>query len=140
MILKYQKVTDAHTTYALAEPEYTDGQQGVTTLCEIGDDTYVHIPSDIVLPEQPFTVDTSLEAVSLTDELKVEIKEASPHVALINKRVVDRIRERYSEHDELKMHRLHLQGGAAAEVQSYFDWVDAAVAWGQAEKTKIGLG
>ena len=85
MILKYQKIFVAHddrhsTTITLVEPDYNDGDPRMTELCTIGDDTYVHVPDDIVLPEQPFNIDVGIAPTTLTAELKAELKALSPHV------------------------------------------------------------
>jgi len=64
-----------------------------------------------------------------------EIKAVSPHVQLINSRVIDMIRERYSINDEIKMLRI----GPSDETSAYNDYAEAARAWGRAEKAKLGL-
>jgi hypothetical protein len=135
MILKYQKVTDEFTTHALREPDYKEGDPRVTELCTIGDETYVHVPDDLVLPEQAFNIDVTMEAVTLTGELKAEIKALSPHVKLINARVVEKIREKYSQDDELKA--AHAAGSPFAV--EFLAYRDQCIAWGNAEKAKIGL-
>ncbi|MBT4288914.1 MAG: hypothetical protein HOD92_16430 [Deltaproteobacteria bacterium] len=138
MILKYQKIIDEFTTHTLIEPDYKDGQPRITELCTIGNDTYVHIPDTIVLPEQPFNLDVTMEAVKLTGELKTEIKALSPHVQLINARVVEKIRAKHSIDDEFKMLRIKIKGDDVKS-KSYMDHVDLCLAWGVSEKTKIGL-
>lgn len=139
MILKYQKITDSFTTHTLLEPDYQEGDIRITELCTIGEDTYVYVPEDIALPEQAFNIDVSMESITLTDELKAEIKAVSHHVQLINTRVVEKIREKYTGDDELKMHREFVQKGSTPETQAYIDHVAACRAWGSDEKTKIGL-
>ena len=67
MILKYQKIIGDYTTYVLVEPDYADGDDRITELCTIGNDTYVYVPDAMVLPEQPFPVETTLEQVVLTE-------------------------------------------------------------------------
>lgn len=139
MILKYQKITDNFTTHTLREPDYQDGDPRITELCTIGDDTYVHVPDGLVLPEQPFSVDVGMETVILTAELKAEIKALSPHVSLINARVVGKIRQKYTADDELAIHREALEDSSTAELQTYIAHVADCRAWGAAEKAKIGL-
>jgi len=139
MILKYQKATDEFTTHALHEPDYQEGDPRITELCAIGDVTYIHVPEDLVLPEQSDEIDATLEAVTLTDELKAEIKALSPHVRLINARVVEKIREKYSSNDEIKIHREYMENGSTTAITAYIDHVAACRAWGQDEKKKLGL-
>jgi len=90
------------------------------------------------LPEQPFNLDVTMEAVTLTDELRTEIKAVSPHVRLINARVVEKIRAKYSENDEFKMLRVKADG---EQIQSkeYSKHVESCTAWGLTEKGKMGL-
>ena len=75
----------------------------ITELCTIDGVTYVSVPDGITLPEQPEQI--TVEEVALTDELKAAIRVASPHVQLIDERVVMKIREKY-----LSMTKLNLFG------------------------------
>jgi len=135
MIYKYKKIQDEFTTHTLKEPDYQEGDPRITELCAIGDVTYVHVPEDLVLPEQSDEIDATLEAVTLTDELKAEIKALSPHVRLINARVVEKIREKYSQDDELKA--AHTAGSPFTI--DFLAYRDQCIAWGNAEKAKIEL-
>ena len=134
-IYKYQKVQDAYTTYCLVEPDYNllETEDRITELCTIDGITYVSVPDSITLPEQPEQI--TVEEVELTDELKESIKSASPHVQLINDRVVSKIREVYSLNDEIKMIRL----SPSEESTAYNDYVEECRAWGRGEKEKLGL-
>lgn len=132
-IVRYQKVIDAYTTYKLNAPRDAAGAALTTELCEIDGVTYVSVPDGVVLPGQPGQI--TVEVVVLTDELRVQIKEASPHVRLINQRVVEQIRERYSADDELKTLGLPLSRESAA----YQDYIRTCRGWGAAEKAKLGL-
>lgn len=130
-IYKYQKRTDAHTTHCLVEPDYKEGEERITELCTIEGDTYVSVPDGITLLPQPEQI--KVEAVTLTEELAVFITASSPHTQLIKSRVVDRIREKYSADDEIKMLRL----GRCVETEAYYAFVDACRAWGKVEKEKL---
>lgn len=134
-IYKYQKVQDAYTTYCLVEPDYnlleTEGR--ITELCTIDGVTYVSVPDSITLPEQPEQI--TVEEVELTDELKESIKSASPHVQLINDRVVAKIREVYSLNDEIKMLRL----SPSVESTAYNEYVETCREWGRVAKANLGL-
>lgn len=134
-IYRYQKVIDAFTTHYLREPDSVSEREWdrVTELCTIDGMTYVSVPDTVVLPVQPKEI--SVEAVILTTALGDSIKAASPHVALINARVVAKIREKYSVDDEFKMLRV----GPSPETEAYNDHVEACRAWGRAEKTRLGL-
>ena len=134
-IYKYQKITDQFTTYCLVEPDYNllETEDRITELCTIDGITYVSVPDSIILPVQPEQI--TVEEVELTDELKEAIKSASPHVQLINDRVVSKIREVYSLNDEIKMIRL----SPSAESTAYNEYVEACREWGRAAKANLGL-
>jgi len=135
VIYKYQKISDAYTTYLLAEPDY-DGlglESRITELCTIDGVTYVSVPDGITLPEQPEQI--TVEEVTMTDELKAAIRLASPHVQLIDERVVMKIREKYSVNDEIKLIRL----GASDDFTAYNDYVETCRAWGTAAKARLGV-
>ncbi len=134
-IYKYQKIVDDYTTYCLVEPDYNplETEDRITELCTIDGVTYVSVPDSITLPEQPEEI--TVEEVELTDELKESIKSASPHVQLINDRVVAKIREVYSLNDEIKMIRL----SPSAESTAYNEYVEACREWGRVAKANLGL-
>ena len=134
-IYKYQKVTDEYTTYTLREPDYNllETEDRITELCTIDGITYVSVPDSITLPAQPEQI--TVEEVELTEELKAAIKAASPHVQLVNDRVVSKIREVYSLNDEIKMIRL----SPSEESTAYNDYVEECRAWGRTEKARLGL-
>jgi hypothetical protein len=76
-----------------------------------------------------------VESVALTPELLESINAASPHVRLINARIVEKIRQKYSLDDELKA----LRTAPSDESSACFTYIEECSAWGQAEKAKIGL-
>ena len=138
MIYSYEKFTDEYTTYTLVEPDYnllnTDSR--ITELSTIDGLTYVHVPDDIVLPEQSEQIKGTIKEVILTDELKELIKNASSHVDLIRKRVVDKIRQKYTIEDEIKFLRTGLDTDEGIVYNAY---VEECRAWGNTEKAKLGL-
>jgi hypothetical protein len=135
IIYKYQKISDAYTTYLLAEPDYEllGLEDRITELCTIDGVTYISVPDGITLPEQPEQI--TVEEVALTDELKAAIKSESPHVQLINERVVAKIREIYSLNDEIKMIRL----SPSEESAAYNEYVESCRDWGRVAKANLGL-
>lgn len=146
MILKYRKITDDYTTHTLVEPNYQDGDPKCTELCTIGLDTYVHVPDDLVLPDQPGVLD--MEAVSLTPELREEIKAASPHVRLSYRRLQDRIRSRYSLEDEQYLTRISagalsgaytMQDDEPGLIAAYQAWVEECREIARLERAVWGL-
>lgn len=131
-IYKYQKITDQFTTHTLTEPNYNllDTSERITELCDIDGETYVSVPDSITLPEQAHV---TVEEVVLTDELKAKVVSASSIFSNINGRVVDKIRERYSVNDEIKMLRI----GPSVETAAYNDYVESCREWGRREKAKL---
>lgn len=107
------------------------------------------VPAGVALPDdQPASVTESLERVSLTAELREQIKAASPHCQLISQRVIERIRERYSVDDELFFARIMigaqaglytLEAAEMAEVEAFKVWVEDAREWGRAQRAGLGL-
>jgi len=111
--------------------------------------TYVSLPANATLPEQPQEIAASVRPVTLSAALVAEIKAASPQVQLINTRVRDKIRATYDLADELKLARIAIGAlqktytPTPEEVQDITDYqvaVEAARDWGRAEKGKLGLG
>ena len=140
MIYAYTKITDQYTTYLMSTPE------GSTELATIDDITYVHIPDSETLPDQPEQI--TVTPVTLTPELLARIKVESPHVQLINQRMIDMIRSQYTVDDELFFARI--AGGAGLglyeipaqeqdELAAYKDVVEAAREWGRQQRAVLGL-
>jgi hypothetical protein len=116
---KYRKITDAVTTYAVIEPDYktVEGPR----IAEIGlldGFTYISVPDGLTLPPQPE---------------QVVLIEADYNVDLINHQVVDKIRNRFSVNDEIKM----LRAGTDAEKKAWGDYVEECRAWGTAKKSTL---
>jgi hypothetical protein len=135
-IIKYQKVTDQYTTHTLVEPDYEmESNDRITELCNLGGETYVSVPDGVILPEQPEIIAQSLSEVVVTDDLKQQIKKASVHVQLINRRVRNKIAEKYLIEDEIKFIRL----GLIDKTSDYYQYVEGCTGWGKIEKAKLGL-
>jgi cellulose biosynthesis protein BcsQ len=134
-IYRYQKIIDEITTHCLLEPDYNllDAEERIVELCELDGYTYISVPDGIKLPIQPENI--SVESVKLTVDLADAIKKISPHIALINERVVNMIREKYSVNDEIKMLRI----GPSDETATYNMYTEECRAWGRSEKLKLGF-
>ena len=131
-IVAYQKLITQVTTKELRLP-YVDSSSQGQELATIDGTTYVVLYDGAVLPEQPEGI--SPEVVTLTDALKTAISDASPHVALIRTRVVEKIRAQYSVDDEIKLLRI----SPSAETTAWAAFVEECRTWGRAEKAKLGL-
>jgi hypothetical protein len=148
-IVAYQKVSTPHTTITLRLPDNrgVDDALRCTELCTLPDGTtYVALPDGVDLPEQ--APELTVAAVVLTDALKDQIRAASPHVALINERMVHKIRAEYSIDDEMYFARIGV--GAATgmyapapkeleEMAAFGAFVEGVRDWGRAERNRLGL-
>jgi len=149
-IISYQKTSDAYTIYDLRMPDAqgAEGEIYCTELGTIDGLTYVSVPDGVTLPAQLPQVAATLQTVTLTPELREQLKALSPHCALISERMVQKIRARYSIDDEMFFARIGV--GAAvgmytptpdelAEMQAFGEFVEAVRQWGRAERAKRGL-
>lgn len=122
-IVSYQKITDDYTTHTLALPD-VDGELQGQELCTIGDVTYVSLPDDAALPEQPAGIEPV--AVELTAELRAIIKAASPSCRLIKQRAHARVAALFDPGDQKMIERLAIAG--AAGMQQLTEGQQAAIA------------
>ena len=133
-IVSYQKRFDALTTTTIALPENPNAPGVIgTELATIDGITYVALPDDAVLPQQPTEI--YVTPVELTQKLKTDISEASPHVRLIRERVSAMIADRYSVGDEIKL----LRTAPSAEFEAYNAYAEECRAWGREQRAAIGL-
>ena len=129
-IYKYRKVTDQYTTYTAIDNGEEDKR--ITELCTINDETYISIPNDVVLPEQPKEI--TLEPVVITTELKGQIEKESPHIRLIEKRIIAKVREKYPIEAQLKIIRDKINGINIDKYAEYNSYVDGCVTEGKTKK------
>jgi hypothetical protein len=129
-ILKYQKITDKYTTYTV-----NDEENRITELCTINGDTYISVPDNVTSPKQPKEI--TLKPVTMTDELKEQIEETSPHIRLIKKRIKDKIRKKYSIEDELKIIRNKINGIEVEKYTEYNNYVEGCITEGKIEKEAL---
>ncbi len=110
--------------------------------------TYVSVPDGVTLPAQLPQVAATLQIVTLTPELRAQLKATSPHCALISERMVQKIRARYSIDDEMFFARIGVGSAAGmyqptpaelGEMQAFGEFVEAVRQWGRAERAKLGL-
>lgn len=133
MIYCYQKHIDAVRTVEAVFPADDNHQRVGTELATIAGTTYFSLPDGTELPDQPTEI--TIIPIELTDALRDAIKAASPHVRLINQRVDERIRERYSVSDEIKLLRI----APSEETSAWNDYVEECRAWGREQKAMLGL-
>ena len=100
--------------------------------------TVVCLADGTSLPDgQPAQIVASIEKLPhpLPVPLRDEILAASPQVRLINQQVVDLIRQRYSQDDEIKLLRI----APSAETLAWNAYVEECRQWGREQRSRLGL-
>ena len=122
----------------LPQPEGQGGQTGqeLATLDD-GRTVVVLFDGHLLPDDQPAAIKASIEVLPtpLPEDLKRAISGASPHVRLINERVVERIRTRYSAEQEIAL----LRGQPSEAYKAYNVFVEECRAWGTDQKAALGL-
>jgi len=133
-IVSYQKFINSERTVEIVLPEDAETHQRLgTELATVDGVTYVSLPDGAVLPAQPDEI--AVTPVELTPELKIAISDASPFVRMIRSMVADKIAERYSVGDEIKL----LRTAPSAEFEAYNAYAEDCRAWGREQKSALGL-
>jgi hypothetical protein len=152
-LIAYRKQTDSVTTHTLRLP--TPEKMGDAAGQEIAtlEDgrTIVTLPDGATLPaDQPTEIKDSIETLPtpLPDALKEQIREASPHVRLINARMQDRIRARYSAEDEMKFSRIgtgqalgmyKMSDSEKTALVAFGTYLEEQRQWAKTERAKLGV-
>lgn len=137
----YRKAIDAVTTHTLRLPDPVAGQAGDEArgqeLATLADGRTIVAVTGTLPANQPSAIAASVQALPspLPTDLRNAIRDASPHVRLINQRVQDAIAARYSMADEIKL----LRTAPSPDAVAYNAYVEDCRAWGRSEKAKIGL-
>ena len=138
-LIAYRKVIDSVTTHQVRLPQSEQMSQSGIELATLADGrTIVAVFSSADLPaDQPAEIAESIQTLSAKQKADIlaEIKSLSPHVALINSRVTEKIAQRYSITDEIKL----LRAGTVDELASYNKFVEECRAWGTEQKAALGL-
>lgn len=151
-LIAYRKVVDSVTTHTLRQPDPTAGNQAAQEIATLPDGrTVVALFDGYTLPaDQPQEIAASIETLAspLPADVREQIKAASPHVALISRRMIEKIRQSYSPDDEMYLARIGV--GAALgmytltsdeqqELTVYREIVEGVRQWGRDERAKLGL-
>jgi hypothetical protein len=147
-IYKYKKQQNAWTEIVMRFPDSAGSNDELhcTELCTIDADTYVAVPDDMTLPEQPPEI--KIEKVTLTPELKAAIRASSVHSQFIDDRRQQLIRSRYSLDDEQYMTRLGLKQSLGLEqmtadqklrLREYDAYVEECLLWAKQQRASLGL-
>lgn len=147
-IYSYQKVSTPYTVIQAVLPDSTGANDELhcTELCTLGGITFLSVPDGVTLPEQPTEIE--LKPVTLSPELREQIKAASPHAQLISERMIQKIRAQYSVDDEMFFSRIGVgaatgmyapTAGEMADMQAFGQFVESVRQWGRTERANLGL-
>lgn len=135
-LISYRKHIDALVTRELRLPDGENHQRLGQEIATVDGITYVSLPDGAALPvDQPEEIAASIQTVTLSDALREDIKVASPQVRVINAMVGEKIAEKYSLADEIKL----LRTAPSAEFDQYSAHAEACRAWGREQKAALGL-
>ncbi len=134
--------TANHTTIYFKNTQDNDGQE----IASIDNWRYVYFPDNVTIPEQPPEIQWI--ELTLTDELKEQIKTNSRQCQLISQWMQDRIRTKYSIEDEQYFSRIGVgvalgtytfQLGEQEALLAFGEFVESVRQWGRSERAKFGL-
>lgn len=147
----YRKHINAINTHELALPQSDAQERTGQELATLPDGRTVVVLFDgFTLPEQQHaTIAASITKLDpLSDELKNAIREASPHVRLINAQMQERIRAKYSAEDEMKFSRIgvgqalgqyKMSASEAAALQAFGVYLEECRQWAKGERAALGV-
>jgi hypothetical protein len=152
-LIAFRKVSDDITTHTLRLPQpEKQGEQAAQELATLPDGRTVVVLFDgHDLPkDQPEAIESTIEVLPtpLPDALKEQIREASPHVRLINARMQDRIRARYSAEDEMKFSRIgtgqalgmyKMNDAEKTALMAFGTYLEEQRQWAKGERAKLGV-
>lgn len=130
------------TTLYFNNTEERDGQE----IAIIDNWRYVYFPDNVTIPDQPTEIQWA--ELTLTDELKEQIKTNSRQCQLINQWMQERIRAKYPLEDEQYFARIGVgvalgaytfQPGEQEALLAFGAFVELVRQWGKSERAKIGL-
>lgn len=120
-------------------------------LCTLPDGRTVVVLFDgFTLPEQQHATiaDSITKLEPLSDEMKNAIREASPHVRLINAQMQERIRAKYTAEDEMKFSRIgvgqalgqyKMSESEAKALHAFGVYLEECRQWAKGERAKLGV-
>jgi hypothetical protein len=147
----YRKHIDAIHTRELTLPQAEGQERTGQELCQLADGrTIVVLFDGYTLPaNQHPDIAQSVEHLSpLPDDLKNAIREASPHVRLINQRMQDMVRAKYSAEDEMKFSRLgvgqslgmyNMTDVEKRDMAAFGIYLEECRQWAKNERSKLGV-
>jgi hypothetical protein len=151
-LIAYRKHIDAIHTHEITLPSGNGQDRAGQELCTLPDGrTVVALFDGRELPKnQHETIQTSIETLPapLPDDLKAAIREASPHIRLINAQMQDRIRARYTAEDEMKFSRIgtgqalgmyKMTDSEKLALGEFGAYLEECRQWAKNERSKLGV-
>ena len=146
MIYKYKPTTIGKYPNSSTLMMRNNDNNTLQEIAIVGDWRYVYVPDGADIPDQ--WPEIEWQSVTLTDQLKEEIKANSRPCHLISERMQAMIREKYTAEDEMYFARIgtgkalgvyEFQAGEEASLLDYGNFVESVRQWGRDERAKIGL-
>lgn len=128
----YKIVLPLISNESLENNFYSPEVAGIEDFYTIGDEVYSILFDGYELPVQSDKI--TVEEVALTIELKTELLKSS-YIENINSQVRNKIAEKYSIYDELKL----IRTSPSEEFNVYNLYAENCRAWGREEKAKLGF-
>lgn len=148
-IVSYQKHIDSLRTVELRLPEDAQTRRLGTELATINGVTYVAIPDGATLPaNQPAEIAASISTVAIDQATRDAIKAASAHSRLIQDRMIEKIRAKYSIDEEMYFARIGVGQALGLYVPTidekqalaaFGQFVESVRLWGRTERANLGL-
>lgn len=146
MIYKYKPTTIGEHPNSSTLMMRNNDNNTMQEIAIVGDWRYVYVPDGADIPEQRPEIEW--QSVTLTDQLKEEIKSSSRPCFLVSERMQAMIRERYTAEDEMYFARIgtgkalgayEFQEGEEAALLQYGSFVESVRQWGREQRALIGL-
>ena len=146
MIYKYKPTTIGEYPNSSTLMMRNNDNNIMQEIATVGDWRYVYVPDGAEIPEQ--WAEIEWQSVTLTDQLKEEIKTNSRPCHLISDQMQAKIRERYTAEDEMYFARIgtgkalgvyELQEGEEVALLQYGSFVESVRQWGREQRALIGL-
>lgn len=142
---KYKRITTPGPNGTVLTFRASD-DSAATEIADLDGWHYVHVPDGEAIPEQP--ADIEWTDVTMTDELRAQLRAASRHDTMIRREIQRRIRQVYSADDEQYFSRIgvgaalgmyQFQPGEQEALLEFGTFIEGIREWGRAERAKIGL-
>jgi len=142
---KYKRITTPGPNGTVLTFRAAD-DSAATEIAELDGWHYVHVPDGETIPDQ--RADIEWTSVTMTDELRAQLRAASRHEKNIKREIQRRIRAVYSADDEQYFSRIgvgaalgmyQFQPGEQEALLEFGQFIEGIREWGRAERAKIGL-